>query len=67
MVAFIGVSVHESGTYIVTEWIPNGDLTNELRKEQPISWHKRLSYAKDAAAAMAYLHARKVIHRYGEI
>ncbi len=55
---------HETGSYIVTEWIPNGDLTNLLRTEKVISWYTRAGYAKDTAAAMAYLHARNVIHRY---
>jgi LIM domain kinase 1 len=34
-----------------------------LDKTKPFPWHLRLSFATDIARALAYLHARKCIHR----
>jgi LIM domain kinase 1 len=60
----MGVCVHSSGVYIVTEWIPNGDLTHLLKNSSvEISWKDRTQMLIDAAVAMRYLHAHSIIHR----
>jgi LIM domain kinase 1 len=62
----MGVCVHSSGVYIVTEWIPNGDLTHLLKNTSvDISWKDRTQMLMDAAVAMRYLHAHSIIHRCG--
>eukprot|EP00005_Dracoamoeba_jomungandri_P002402 CAMPEP_0174251228 /NCGR_PEP_ID=MMETSP0439-20130205/1118_1 /TAXON_ID=0 /ORGANISM="Stereomyxa ramosa, Strain Chinc5" /LENGTH=959 /DNA_ID=CAMNT_0015331495 /DNA_START=18 /DNA_END=2897 /DNA_ORIENTATION=+ len=64
VVTFIGCCVKDGDTYIVTEWIERGDLTHQLIDDQVyISWSKRVRWALDTAAAMAYLHTNDIIHR----
>lgn len=53
-----------SGIFIVTEYIPGGDLRSKLKDENlPMSWHLRVKIAIDVAYAMNYLHSKKMIHR----
>jgi len=47
----------------VTEWVAKGDLTKVLKEGMPIPWSQLVRYAKDAAAAMAYLHQKNIMHR----
>src|SRR5215471_12317964 len=43
---------------------PTGNLRMYIHdKTKPFPWHLRLSFATDIARALAYLHARKCIHR----
>eukprot|EP00005_Dracoamoeba_jomungandri_P002145 CAMPEP_0174255542 /NCGR_PEP_ID=MMETSP0439-20130205/4863_1 /TAXON_ID=0 /ORGANISM="Stereomyxa ramosa, Strain Chinc5" /LENGTH=1026 /DNA_ID=CAMNT_0015337767 /DNA_START=90 /DNA_END=3170 /DNA_ORIENTATION=- len=63
IVGFVGISQNHGDVYLVTEWVPSGDLTNELRKDKYITWKVRTGYARDVAAAMAYLHQNNIIHR----
>ena len=44
--------------------LPSGNLRQYLHdKSKPLPWRLRLSFATDIARALAYLHARKCIHR----
>ena len=50
--------------FIISEFIENGNLrTYIFDKTKPFPWRMRLSFATDIARALAYLHARKCIHR----
>lgn len=50
--------------FIISEFIENGNLRNYIYdKTKPMPWRLRLSFATDIARALAYLHARKCIHR----
>ncbi|KAJ7656676.1 kinase-like domain-containing protein [Mycena rosella] len=50
--------------YIISEFIENGNLRVYIHdKSKPFPWRLRLSFATDIARALAYLHARKCIHR----
>ena len=50
--------------FIISEFIENGNLRNYIfDKTKPFPWRLRLSFATDIARALAYLHARKCIHR----
>ncbi|KAH7882153.1 kinase-like domain-containing protein [Phlebopus sp. FC_14] len=50
--------------FIISEYIDNGNLrTYIFDKHKPFPWRLRLSFATDIARALAYLHARKCIHR----
>lgn len=43
---------------------PSGNLRQYIHdKSKPLPWRLRLSFATDIARALAYLHARKCIHR----
>lgn len=58
---------NDNTTYIVSEFIPGGNLRSFLsqasRGQREFPWRLRLSFATDIARAVAYLHARKCIHR----
>ena len=50
--------------FIISEFIENSNLRNYIYdKSKPMPWRLRLSFATDIARALAYLHARKCIHR----
>ncbi|KAG2052138.1 kinase-like protein [Suillus hirtellus] len=50
--------------FIISEYIENGNLrTYIFDKTKPFPWRLRLSFATDISRALAYLHARKCIHR----
>ncbi|THH16284.1 hypothetical protein EW146_g4321 [Bondarzewia mesenterica] len=50
--------------FIVSEFIENGNLRMYIHdKHKPFPWRLRISFATDIARALAYLHARKCIHR----
>ncbi|CAH1163270.1 unnamed protein product [Phaedon cochleariae] len=61
---FIGVLYKEKRLHLVTEYISGGSLTELLHdSNQPLPWEQRVSFAKDIAAGMAYLHSMNIIHR----
>ncbi|CAG9857427.1 unnamed protein product [Phyllotreta striolata] len=61
---FIGVLYKERRLHLVTEYISGGTLTELLRDGgQPLPWEQRVSFAKDIASGMAYLHSMNIIHR----
>ena len=50
--------------FIISEFIEGGNLRNYIYdKTKPFPWRLRLSFATDIARALAYLHARRCIHR----
>ncbi|KAK2462506.1 hypothetical protein APHAL10511_005476 [Amanita phalloides] len=50
--------------FIVSEYIDNGNVRTYIHdKYRPFPWRLRISFATDVARALAYLHARKCIHR----
>ncbi len=60
----LGLCKDTTGIYIVTEFIPGGDLRSKLKDENlALSWHLRVRVAIDVAYAMNYLHSKKMIHR----
>lgn len=61
---FIGVLYKEKRLHLVTEYIAGGTLTELIHNtSQPLPWEQRVSFAKDIAAGMAYLHSMNIIHR----
>ncbi|KAF8662752.1 hypothetical protein AX16_001110 [Volvariella volvacea WC 439] len=64
---FIGLSRApdpDGRIFIVSEFIENGNVRVYIHdKTKPFPWRLRLSFATDAARALAYLHARRCIHR----
>ncbi|KAF9074496.1 kinase-like domain-containing protein [Rhodocollybia butyracea] len=67
IVLFLGLSRApdpDNRIFIVSEFIDNGNLRLYIHdKAKPFPWRLRLSFATDIARALAYLHARKCIHR----
>ncbi|CAK5271015.1 unnamed protein product [Mycena citricolor] len=50
--------------FIISEFVENGNLRVYIHdKSKPFPWRLRLSFATDITRALAYLHARKCIHR----
>ncbi|KIL58278.1 hypothetical protein M378DRAFT_170803 [Amanita muscaria Koide BX008] len=62
---FIGLSrAPDDRILIVSEFIDNGNVRTFIHdKSRPFPWRLRISFATDVARALAYLHARKCIHR----
>ncbi|KAB0791335.1 hypothetical protein PPYR_03135 [Photinus pyralis] len=61
---FIGVLYKEQRLHLVTEYIAGGTLRELIHdSSQPLPWEQRVSFAKDIAAGMAYLHSMNIIHR----
>jgi len=46
----------------VTEFIPNGNLFELLKKVSVLGWLKKLSIAIEIARGMQYLHSHKILH-----
>jgi len=64
IVQFMGLCKHNNELFIITEFVPGGDLYDRLRDPtQKISWKKRVQVALETAQAIAYLHSKEVIHR----
>ncbi|KAF8870643.1 kinase-like domain-containing protein [Gymnopilus junonius] len=64
---FIGLSrapPPDNRIFIISEFIENGNVRLYIHdKSKPFPWKLRISFATDVARALAYLHARKCIHR----
>ncbi|KAK7925383.1 hypothetical protein WMY93_007693 [Mugilogobius chulae] len=61
---FIGLFYKDKRIHFISEYIQGGTLRESIEKmDQGFSWRLRVSYAKDIAAGMAYLHSMNVIHR----
>lgn len=61
---FIGVLYREKKLHLVTEFIPGGSLKELIHDSGlPLPWEQRISFAKDIACGMAYLHSMNIIHR----
>ncbi|KAG8983832.1 hypothetical protein FRB93_006939 [Tulasnella sp. JGI-2019a] len=65
VVLYLGLSRAPDGRiFIISEYIENGNLRQYIHdKSKPFGWRLRLSFMTDIARALAYLHARKCIHR----
>ncbi|EJD54318.1 kinase-like protein [Auricularia subglabra TFB-10046 SS5] len=67
VVLYLGLSrapPPDNRIFIVSEFIENGNLRLYIHdKTKPFPWRLRLSFATDISRALAYLHARKCIHR----
>lgn len=67
IVLFLGLSrapEPDHRIFIISEFIENGNLRLYIHdKTKPFPWRLRMSFATDIARALAYLHARKCIHR----
>lgn len=61
---FIGVLYKEQRLHLVTEYIAGGTLRELIHDlSQPLPWEQRVSFAKDIASGMVYLHSMNIIHR----
>ncbi|XP_019752279.1 LIM domain kinase 1-like isoform X2 [Hippocampus comes] len=61
---FIGLFYKDKRIHFVSEYIQGGTLRETIAKmDTNFAWNVRVSYAKDIAAGMAYLHSVNVIHR----
>uniref|UniRef100_A0A3Q0SJQ2 non-specific serine/threonine protein kinase n=1 Tax=Amphilophus citrinellus TaxID=61819 RepID=A0A3Q0SJQ2_AMPCI len=61
---FIGLFYKDKRIHFVSEYIQGGTLRETITKmDNDFPWKIRVSYAKDIAAGMAYLHSMNVIHR----
>lgn len=61
---FIGVLYKEKRLHLVTEYVAGGSLKELLHDSGlPLSWPERISFAKDIACGMSYLHSKNIIHR----
>ncbi|CDZ97076.1 kinase-like protein [Phaffia rhodozyma] len=69
VVQYLGLSrapPPDGRTFIISECIENGNLRSYIwdkRTYPDFPWRLRISFATDIARALAYLHARKCIHR----
>ncbi|XP_055902546.1 LIM domain kinase 1 isoform X2 [Eupeodes corollae] len=61
---FIGVLYKEKKLHLITEFIAGGSLKELIHdSECPLLWEQRISFAKDIACGMSYLHSKNIIHR----
>ncbi|XP_037915366.1 LIM domain kinase 1 isoform X2 [Hermetia illucens] len=61
---FIGVLYKDKKLHLVTEFIPGGSLKELIHDSGlPLPWEQRVSFAKDIACGMSYLHSMNIIHR----
>jgi serine/threonine protein kinase len=64
VVQFMGLCNHETGVYIVTEFVAGGNLWSLLKDDSvSLSWLDRVQFGIDVSQAMSYLHRRKLLHR----
>ncbi|WVF66338.1 hypothetical protein IAT40_001078 [Kwoniella sp. CBS 6097] len=66
IVLFLGLSKapdDDGRVFIISEFVPRGNLRQYILSQHPFPWRLRLSFATDVARAVAYLHARQCIHR----
>lgn len=64
IVQFMGLCKHDNELFIITEFVPGGDLYDRLRDASAnITWKKRVRVALETAQAICYLHSKGVIHR----
>ena len=64
---FIGITLDDvpPNVAIITEYCPKGSLNDVLQNEQiPLNWDFRLTFAKDIARGMAFLHSHSQTHGF---
>lgn len=64
IVLYMGVSFHENNYYMITEYIPNGNLFEFLHNKNKniIDEKLQVKIAYEIAIAMKYLHSRNITH-----
>jgi serine/threonine protein kinase len=64
IVLYMGVSFHENNYYMITEYIPNGNLFEFLHNKNKniIDEKLQVKIAYEIAIAMKYLHGRNITH-----
>nr|XP_056721140.1 LIM domain kinase 1 [Euleptes europaea] len=61
---FIGVLYKDKRLNFITEYIKGGTLRSTIKNmDSQYPWSQRVSFAKDIASGMAYLHSMNIIHR----
>uniref|UniRef100_A0AAZ3QE71 LIM domain kinase 1 n=1 Tax=Oncorhynchus tshawytscha TaxID=74940 RepID=A0AAZ3QE71_ONCTS len=61
---FIGVLYKDKRLNFIAEYIKGGTLRETIKKmDTNYPWNQRVSFAKDIAAGMSYLHSVNIIHR----
>ncbi|XP_066552130.1 LIM domain kinase 1 isoform X1 [Amia ocellicauda] len=61
---FIGVLYKDKRLNFIAEYIKGGTLREIIKKmDSKYPWNQRVSFAKDIAAGMTYLHSMNIIHR----
>ncbi|KAJ8275495.1 hypothetical protein COCON_G00072470 [Conger conger] len=61
---FIGVLYKDKRLNLIAEYIKGGTLREIIKKmDSKYPWKQRVSFAKDIAAGMTYLHSMNIIHR----
>lgn len=61
---FIGVLYKDQKLHLLTEYISGGSLKELIHDSGlPLPWEQRISFAKDIACGMSYLHSMNIIHR----
>lgn len=61
---FIGVLYKDKRLNFITEYIKGGTLRGIIKNmDSQYPWSQRVSFAKDIASGMAYLHSMNIIHR----
>ncbi|TFK47257.1 kinase-like protein [Heliocybe sulcata] len=67
VVLYLGLSrapEPDARIFIISEYIEGGSVRQYIHeKSKPFPWRLRLSFATDITRALAYLHARRCIHR----
>jgi len=64
VVQFMGLSRNSTDVFIITEFIPGGDLRKILKDEaKELPWTLRAKISTDVAYAMTFLHSKGLIHR----
>lgn len=59
---FLGILIKDV-VYIVTEYMPYGDLLGYIRDHSEVTEETLCVMAKQAATGMAYLSQNKIVHR----
>jgi len=59
----MGCCIHESGLFIVTEFVAGGDLRKLLKGDAELHWTTRFKIALDICYALCFLHSKHVLHR----
>ncbi|XP_073680452.1 LIM domain kinase 1 [Garra rufa] len=61
---FIGILYKDKRLNLISEYVQGGTLRDTILKmDKDYPWKRRVSYVKDIAAGMAYLHSMNIIHR----
>ncbi|KAF9371109.1 hypothetical protein CPC16_003249 [Podila verticillata] len=64
IVQFMGICKRKKRFYIITEFLPLGNLRQWIQDEnKEFGWDTRISFAIDISLALAYLHHKNIIHR----